>query len=124
MGWDGYAAVLRRMVDIGAQLRRELEASEWDVVNSTPLPICCFRDRGRSEGDSAGYLEAISREVIASGKAWISATRLRKSVPVLRACITSYRTNTEDLRILISALNDARAKQRTGKAARSAIPEA
>jgi O-6-methylguanine DNA methyltransferase len=121
VGWDGYAAILRRMVNMGAQLRRELEASDWQVVNSTPLPICCFRDRASSE---AGYVEAIAREVIRSGKAWISTTRLRGSNPVLRACITSYRTSTEDLRILLAALNDARAKLGRGSAARSAIPEA
>jgi glutamate/tyrosine decarboxylase-like PLP-dependent enzyme len=124
VGWEGYAEVLRRMTEIGVHLRRELEGSDWEVVNSTPLPICCFQDGSSPQGRSAAYLEAIAQEVIASGKAWISTTRLRNTVPVLRACITSYRTNTEDLRILISALNDARAKLKMRKAARSAIPEA
>ncbi len=110
-GWDGYAATIRHMTEIGAQLRRDLTAAEWEVVNSTPLPICCFRDAQLPEG-SAEYLEGIVREVIASGKAWISTTRLRNRIPVLRACITSYRTNEDDLRILVSALNDARAKLR------------
>jgi glutamate/tyrosine decarboxylase-like PLP-dependent enzyme len=124
VGWEGYAEVLRGMTEIGVHLRRELEASNWEVANSTPLPICCFQDGSSPQGRSAAYLEAIAQEVIASGKAWISTTRLHHTVPVLRACITSYRTNTEDLRILISALNDARAKLKMGKAARSAIPEA
>jgi glutamate/tyrosine decarboxylase-like PLP-dependent enzyme len=107
-GWEGYADVLRQMMEIGAQLRRGLEAADWDVVNSTPLPICCFQDRRSPRGRSAKYLEEIAREVVASGKAWISTTRLRGSVPVVRACITSYRTTPEDLRILISALSQAR----------------
>ena len=113
-GWDGYAATIRHMAEIGAELRRGLEAAEWEVVNSTPLPICCFRDGTRARGGQAeaDYLESVVREVIASGKAWISTTRLRKHTPVLRACITSYRTNREDLRILVSALNDARTKLR------------
>ena len=111
-GWDGYAATIRHMTEIGAQLRRELVAAEWEVVNSTPLPICCFRDATFPDG-SADYLESIVQEVIASGKAWISTTRLRNSIPVLRACITSYRTTPDDLRILISALNDARVKLRS-----------
>jgi glutamate/tyrosine decarboxylase-like PLP-dependent enzyme len=121
-GWDGYAAVLRRMTEIGAKLRQELEAADWEVVNSTPLPICCFQDRRWPEGRTAEYLEAIAREVIASGKAWISTTRLGNSIPVLRTCITSYRTNVEDLRILTSALNEARAKLQVARAAKSATP--
>lgn len=110
-GWDGYATTIRRMTAIGEQLRRDLELAGWEVLNPTPLPICCFRDANYPEG-SADYLESIVREVIASGKAWISTTRLRNSIPVLRACITSYRTNPDDLRILISALDEARAKLR------------
>lgn len=110
-GWDGYAATIRHMTEVGAQLRRELESAGWEVLNPTPLPICCFRDAQFPEG-SADYLEAIVREVIGSGKAWISTTRLRNRIPVLRACITSYRTNEDDLRILIAALNEARSKLR------------
>ncbi|HTU34933.1 MAG TPA: aminotransferase class V-fold PLP-dependent enzyme [Candidatus Acidoferrum sp.] len=108
-GWDGYAATIRHMTEIGAQLRRRLDSAGWEVLNPTPLPICCFRDAEFPEG-SADYLEGIVREVIASGEAWISTTRLRNRIPVLRACITSYRTNTDDLDILISALNEARKK--------------
>ncbi len=108
-GWDGYAETIRHMTEMGAELRRDLEGAGWEVLNPTPLPICCFRDAARPE-NSADYLEAIVREVIASGKAWISTTRLRNRTPVLRACITSYRTNREDLGILISGLNEARAK--------------
>ncbi|HUJ31825.1 MAG TPA: aminotransferase class V-fold PLP-dependent enzyme [Candidatus Acidoferrum sp.] len=123
-GWDGYATTLRRMTAVGDQLRRDLRAADWDVVNSTALPICCFQDRTSPEGRSPDYLEAIAREVIASGRAWISTTRIRKTIPVLRACITSYRTDAEDLRILISALNEARSRVQSGKAARTATPQA
>jgi glutamate/tyrosine decarboxylase-like PLP-dependent enzyme len=126
-GWEGYAATLRQMTQVGQQLRRELEAADWDVVNSTELPICCFQDRQSPDGRSADYLEAVAREVVASGDAWISTTRVRGNIPVLRACITSYRTNADDLRIMVSALNAARAKLQSGKAAktaRTATPEA
>ncbi|MGH9734900.1 MAG: pyridoxal phosphate-dependent decarboxylase family protein [Candidatus Acidiferrales bacterium] len=115
-GWESYAATIRHMTKIGAHLRRSLESSGWEVLNPTSLPICCFRDAEFPQG-SADYLEAIVCEVIASGKAWISTTRLRNRIPVLRACITSYRTTEDDLRILISALNEARMKlraERTG----------
>jgi glutamate/tyrosine decarboxylase-like PLP-dependent enzyme len=110
-GWDGYAELIREMTKMGEELRTKLAASDWEVVNSTPLPICCFRD-GTARENSLGYLEALVREVVASGKAWISTTRLRGSVPVVRACITSYRTNGDDLEILVSSLNEARTKLR------------
>lgn len=124
VGWDGYAEVLRQTTAMGVELRRGLDANDWEVVNSTPLPICCFQDRSSQQGRSAAHLEAIAQGVITSGKAWISTTRLRSAVPVLRACITSYRTNGEDLRILISALNEARAQLRAKEAAKTVIPEA
>jgi glutamate/tyrosine decarboxylase-like PLP-dependent enzyme len=110
-GWDGYAESIRAMTERGVELRAKLTASGWEVLNSTPLPICCFRDRAAGEASWAD-LEALVREVVASGEAWISTTRLRGSVPVLRACITSYRTNSDDLDILVRSLNRARAKLR------------
>jgi glutamate/tyrosine decarboxylase-like PLP-dependent enzyme len=108
-GWDGYAETIRAMTKMGEELRAKLAAAGWEVVNRTPLPICCFRDRGARQA-SSDDLEAIVREVVVSGQAWISTTRVRGSLPVLRACITSYRTDSDDLDILVSSLNRARAK--------------
>ena len=107
-GWDGYAAVLRSMKEAGDILRRELTAAGWEIVAPTPLPIACFQDDRSPEGRSAEYLEAVARHVVASGDAWISTTRVRRDITVLRACITSYRTNADDIRILIRSLEDAR----------------
>ena len=107
-GWEGYATAIRQMVAMGALLREQLEASGWQVVNETPLPLCCFIDRRHAEGRSAAYLHAVAMKVVGSGKAWISTTRLANSVPVLRACITNYRTSGDDIAALIGALDEAR----------------
>jgi len=107
-GWEGYATAIRHMVAMGALLREQLEASDWQVVNQTPLPLCCFVDQRHAEGRSAAYLHALAMKVVGSGKAWISTTRLAGSVPVLRACITNYRTKAEDIAALIEALEQAR----------------
>lgn len=112
-GWEGYAAVIRHMVAMGDNLRQQLAASDWEVVNKTPLPLACFVDRQRPEGRSAHYLESVALKVVSSGKAWISTTRLAGTTPVLRACITNYRTRAEDLTALIDALNWARSKARS-----------
>lgn len=110
-GWDGYAATLRHQVAMGGLLREELRGSGWTVVNDTPLPIVCFTDgRASDEGDAADAqrLDAISAHVVESGRAWISTTRLTGIGSVLRACITSFETGPEDVRVLVAALEEGR----------------
>ncbi len=109
-GWEGYAIAIRHMVARGEQMRNELVASGWEVVNKTPLPLVCFVDGKSAQGRSAEFLDAIALKVVASGKAWISTTRLAGSTPVLRACITNYRTQAEDVSALLAVLNWARAQ--------------
>ena len=107
-GWEGYAEAIRHQTALGNLLREKLTASKWKVLNKTPLPVVCFVDEENGEGNSADYLEKVVRELLSSGKAWISTTRLREGVTVLRACITNYRTEREDVQALVDALNEAR----------------
>lgn len=109
-GWEGYAAAIRHMVTMGDRLRQELKRAGWEIVNKTLLPLVCFVDGRHSEGRSAPYLDAISLQLISAGKTWISTTRIAGSTPVLRACITNYRTKAEDVLALVEALNWARPK--------------
>jgi glutamate/tyrosine decarboxylase-like PLP-dependent enzyme len=109
-GWDGYAAVIRHQTEMGDLLRHELQSDGWDIVNETRLPVVCFTNlRIPPEGQGA-YLEAIAREVVSSGAAWISTTRLDQGQPVLRACITNYKTGPQDVHALVQALELARVK--------------
>jgi glutamate/tyrosine decarboxylase-like PLP-dependent enzyme len=108
-GWDGYAAAIRHQTAMGALLRRELETGDWQIVNETALPVVCFVD---GADDAPAHSDAILNEVLASGRAWISTTRLGTGRHVLRACVTNYRTDEEDVRALVAALNDARTKVR------------
>ena len=41
---------------------------------------------------------------------WLSTTRLDEATPVLRACITNYRTEATDVVALVQALNEARSR--------------
>jgi glutamate/tyrosine decarboxylase-like PLP-dependent enzyme len=107
-GWEGYEKTIRHQVEMGELLRRELERSKWKVVNKTDLAVVCFVDEDNAEGQTDFYLEAVVREVVASGKAWISTTRLDKNTPVLRACITNYKTEPEDVIALVEVLNETR----------------
>jgi aromatic-L-amino-acid/L-tryptophan decarboxylase len=76
------------------------------------LPVVCFVDEEDPEGESADYLERIVLEVLSSGKAWISTARLGHDRPVVRACITNYRTEAGDVLALIQTLNEARQRVR------------
>lgn len=108
-GWEGYAAALRHQTALGDRLREGLRAAGWTVVNDTPLPLVCFVGSER-EGRTPAFLEAVAAKVVASGDAWISTVSLGgEAGTALRACITNYRTEPEDLDALIAALDRARA---------------
>ncbi|MDQ4121128.1 MAG: aminotransferase class I/II-fold pyridoxal phosphate-dependent enzyme [Acidobacteriota bacterium] len=107
-GWGGYETTIRHQTAMGDLLRAELEKNDWKIINQTPLPVICFVDRSNDQGRSEDFLDAIAREVVASGEAWISTTKLAPDVPVLRACITNYRTDESDVISLVASLNKAR----------------
>ncbi len=107
-GWEGYERAIRHQTAMGDLLRRELEASEWKIINKTKLPVVCFTDAQRTVTESAEHLDAIANRVVSSGKAWLSTTRLDAKTPVLRACVTNYRTEVADVLALVQALNEAR----------------
>jgi glutamate/tyrosine decarboxylase-like PLP-dependent enzyme len=98
-GWDGYAAVIRHQTAMGALLREELRGAGWRIENDTELPVVCFSQSGDSDA------QAIVRRIVRSGHAWISTTVI-KGRTVLRACITHFATQPEDVRALVSALNE------------------
>ena len=117
-GWDGYSQSLRHMTAMGEALRRELVAAGWRIANRTPLPIVCFTDARSAHADAAAYLEGIAQEVVGSGEAWISTTRIGANQTVLRACITNFRTMPGDVSALVQSVNNAR--ERVAKHARAA----
>lgn len=105
-GWDGYAQAIRHQVEMGHQLRLKLAEHEWVVLNNTPLPVACFIDGTKVVPREE--LKSVSDRIVAAGKGWISTTRLGDGGLVLRACITSYRTDSIDLDELVAALNEVR----------------
>lgn len=111
-GWDGYAEVVRNHIRLAHYLAAELEKNGWSVVNNPLLAVVCFFDKTTIEGQSESYLEFIAQEVKASGRAWLSTTRIKKDRPMLRACISNHRTTRDDVDALISELNNARGKSK------------
>lgn len=109
-GWGGYASAIRHQTAMADRLRDELRTAGWSVVNRTVLPVVCFVGDEAGLGRSADFIDAVGRAVVASGEAWISTVRLGTGVVALRACVTSFRTQPEDIHALVETLNRARAE--------------
>ncbi len=80
-------------------------AEEWirrhtdlEILAPQSLGVVCFRYRGRNprEGDPDELNRRIQDEVVSSGRAMISSTRIRGSF-ALRFCVLNYRTTEEDI---------------------------
>jgi len=107
-GWEGYADAIRHQTEMGELLRRELENEDWQIVNKTSLPVVCFRDPTVSSDDQGKYHNNIADRLVASGEAWLSTTILANATPVLRACITNFRTQEKDVQHLVELLGRIR----------------
>lgn len=104
-GWQGYADVLRHQVAMASLLRERLVEAGWRIACHSPLPVICFEDLDGADP------HRVAQIVNDGGEAWISATRIGTAgTPVLRACVTSFRTTAGDLDTLIHALAKARSQ--------------
>ncbi len=88
-GEAGQAAMIEHQARMGNLLRKSLAAAGWTVVNATPLPLVCFTRDGL---DVPKFLSALRENQVA----WMSETEI-KGKPVVRACITSFKTNENDI---------------------------
>ena len=100
-GAAGYAALVEHQAATGALLRDRLNAAGFEIVNDTPLPLVCFRHARMTDP------AATARDVVAAGRAWISAVTLPDGARVLRACVTSYRTGEDEVSALVEAVTRA-----------------
>jgi aromatic-L-amino-acid decarboxylase len=97
-GESGYAAMIEHQARMGDLLRESLEGAGWHLVNRTPLPLVCFTRDGL---DIDQFLAALYERQIA----WMSQVRLGGGAPVLRACITSFRTTATDVQKVVDEMS-------------------
>ena len=88
-GESGYVEMIEHQARMGDVLRETLTRAGWQVVNTTPLPLVCFTRDGLV---TAKFLAALLERQVA----WMSEVRLG-GAPVVRACITSFRTTESDI---------------------------
>jgi aromatic-L-amino-acid decarboxylase len=96
-GEAGYVEMIEHQTRMGDVLREALRSSGWRIVNSTPLPLVCF---ARDGVVPATFLAALQKRQIA----WMSEARLG-GIPVVRACITSFRTTERHIRWVVDEMN-------------------
>jgi glutamate/tyrosine decarboxylase-like PLP-dependent enzyme len=102
-GEDGYAEMIEHQARMGDVLRERLAATGWRIVNSTPLPVICFTRDGLAPTE----LLAAMRD---SQIAWMSEASIA-GVPVIRACITSFKTTESDIESVVNGMNELFANQ-------------
>jgi glutamate/tyrosine decarboxylase-like PLP-dependent enzyme len=97
-GESGYVRMIEHQAHMGDVLRGSLERAGWRIVNTTPLPLVCFTREGLV---TAEFLAALYERQIA----WMSEVRLGDGAPVLRACITSFRTTESDIEWVVREMS-------------------
>jgi len=97
-GEAGYVEIIERQARLGDLLRECLRAEGWTIVNSTPLPLVCFR---RDGVNPSRFLKALYAHQIA----WMSEVQLGGGDPVLRACVTSFQTSDADVRAVVREMS-------------------
>jgi aromatic-L-amino-acid decarboxylase len=97
-GEAGYVEMIEHQARMGDVLRDALRRAGWRVVNTTPLPVVCFTRDGL---DTRAFLASLYQRQIA----WMSEVRLGGAPPVLRACVTSFRTTASDIEWVVREMS-------------------
>jgi glutamate/tyrosine decarboxylase-like PLP-dependent enzyme len=97
LGESGQVGMIEHQARMGHVLREALLASGWQVVNKTLLPLVCFTREGL---DTTTFLAGLRERQIA----WMSEAPVR-GIPVLRACITSFKTTEADIHWVVNEMN-------------------
>lgn len=96
-GGSGQAEMIDHQTRMGHLLRESLIASGWRIVNQTPLPLVCFTRDGLVIPD---FLASMREQQIG----WMTEAKVG-GTPVVRACITSFRTTENDVHCVVGEMN-------------------
>jgi aromatic-L-amino-acid decarboxylase len=108
-GAEGLAARLRAQMEMAREFAGWIDAAaEWERVAPVPFSLVCFRyaPPGASEAERAALNEAILERVNASGRVYLSHTKLGDRY-VLRLAIGNMRTERRHVAEAWRLLQDA-----------------
>jgi aromatic-L-amino-acid/L-tryptophan decarboxylase len=97
-GESGYVEMIEHQARMGDVLRESISRAGWRIVNRTPLPLVCFTRDGLV---TSRFLAALYANQIA----WMSEVRLGDDAPVVRACVTSFRTSQSDIEWVVREMS-------------------
>jgi glutamate/tyrosine decarboxylase-like PLP-dependent enzyme len=97
-GESRYVEMIEHQARMGDVLRESISRAGWRIVNRTPLPLVCFTRDGLATGR---FLAALHANQIA----WMSEVRLGGDAPVVRACVTSFRTSQSDIEWVVREMS-------------------
>lgn len=103
LGKKGYGDFFQKQAALGDILRQKLREAGFKIVNNTPLPVVCFTHKKIQSNEIT--TDALLERIYANKEFWISSTKLKNKIPVLRACITSFRTESNDVENFVKTLN-------------------
>ncbi len=101
-GWEGYAEVVEKDIDLCKELKSKLEEDGWVVTNDTDLPVLCLTHPSLDDEQ----IQVCINDVIESGKAWLSLYPVHGR-STIRVCITNHATTTVEVDQLVSILKEA-----------------
>ncbi len=116
VGIDGYRELIGRDIELAKILQAKLSAlRDFELVSSSPLSTTCFRYAPATAPDLEALNRAVLEKVNQEGKVYLSSTQLGSSF-VLRANIVNFRTQEDDLDVLIECIRRAGEKVLAAKA--------
>ena len=111
LGW--FRQLVERCCGLAALSQRLLESAGcFEILYPRQLSIICFRYYREGLNDSAldALNERISRELLATGRAFLSSTRIKGKF-ALRMCFINWRTTAGDVEEIVELLKDIGQRQ-------------
>lgn len=101
-GPQGYAEVFQNQFVLAESLRQALTENDWTIRNHSALPLVLFEDgrHGLASQDIGDALEA-------DRQTWLGCVDY-EGRSLLRACLTSFLSGADDIRLLVDRLNVVR----------------
>jgi glutamate/tyrosine decarboxylase-like PLP-dependent enzyme len=106
LGW--FRNLVERSCRLAAFAQQLLENSEsFEILNPRQLSVVCFRcrRRGLDEAGLNSLNSFVARELLASGRAFLSSTRLHGQF-ALRMCFINWRTTEADVEEIVRLLQE------------------
>jgi glutamate/tyrosine decarboxylase-like PLP-dependent enzyme len=97
-GWEGVQKALEHQLDMASLLAEALPEAGWRVVNASPVGVVVSVPL-----DARLAVADVVARVQAEQQAWVSLAQF-EGRSVLRACLTSFRTEPSDIHALVAAV--------------------